>query len=153
MQVLSWKSVVSFMWDALSSKILLRWKFKNSKTFSVDAPQFDVTGLPGTSDSCLLILGNRYKLIRLHAILYWYVKSFKFLSVMQPLVLSPLKKWLLLSTSSDRFWFLKLTFCIHIHPSVTFGLLSNNLPCPRLLPSNLYQSFISQYSYHLREIL
>ena len=33
---------------------------RNSDTFSVDAPQFEMTGLPGTFDSRLWILGRRY---------------------------------------------------------------------------------------------
>ena len=36
------------------------WLSRNSDTFSVGTPQFDMTGIPGTFDSRLWILGSRY---------------------------------------------------------------------------------------------
>ena len=56
----------------------LRWKSKNSDTFSVGEPQFEITGLPGTSDRPLCILGNRYNWPRLEVFLNSLEKYFKF---------------------------------------------------------------------------
>ena len=41
------------------------WLFRNSDTFSVGAPQFEMTGLQRTFDSRLWILGSRYNFPRL----------------------------------------------------------------------------------------
>ena len=38
----------------------LSWLSKNSKAFSVGVPQFNITGLPGTSHSLLWIFGSKY---------------------------------------------------------------------------------------------
>ena len=65
--------------------------------------------------------------------------TFKFL----PLVLSPLKKWLLLSTGSDRFWSLKLTLSYRFSPLSCF-CASDIIYPPRLLQQNLYQPFLYQ---------
>lgn len=43
----------------------LRWCSKNSDAFSVAAQQFDITGLPSTSNNLLQILGKRYNLPKL----------------------------------------------------------------------------------------
>ena len=50
----------------MSSKIcgvvetkFLRWKSRNAEMFSVAVPLLDITGLPGTFDVLLSILGNK----------------------------------------------------------------------------------------------
>ena len=45
----------------------LSWKSKNSENFSVDVPQFEITGLPGTLDNLLCILGSNNILPKLVA--------------------------------------------------------------------------------------
>ena len=55
------------------------WLSINSDTFSVGAPQFEMTGLPGTFDSRLWILGRRYSFPRLQVFLnskWKYLNSF-----------------------------------------------------------------------------
>ena len=49
------------------------WLSRNSDTFSVGAPQFEMTGLPGTFDSRLWILGRMYIYVRQNMYIYVYV--------------------------------------------------------------------------------
>ena len=95
------KSPVSLIYESPSCITGLRWWSKNSETFSVGVPQFEITGLPGTSYNLLWILGRRYIFPRLVVFLYLYVKCWSSFSDIIPLAFKDLKKWLLFSTSSE----------------------------------------------------
>ena len=53
------KSFESLIHDHPFCIIGFRWKSTNSDAFSVGVPQLEITGLPGTSDNLLWILGSK----------------------------------------------------------------------------------------------
>ena len=87
-----------------------------SEIFSVGVPQFEITGLPGTLDKLLCILGSNNILPKLVAFWYSYVKSS--FPVILPWDFRPLNILLLLSTRSGKILSLKITsWCIFLSPS------------------------------------
>ena len=61
------KSQLSLIYDLLLCITGLSWKSKNSETFSVGVPQFEIIGPPGTLHNLLCILENKYILPKLAA--------------------------------------------------------------------------------------
>ena len=57
------------MYNLADCIIGLRWWSKNSDAFSVGVPQFEMTGRPGTFSNRLCILGSKYILPKLAALL------------------------------------------------------------------------------------
>ena len=96
----------------------LKLESKNSENFSVDGPQFEITGLPGTLDNLLCILGSNNILPKLVAFWYSYVKYLSSFPVILPWDFRLLNILLLLSTRSGKIVSLKITsWCIYLSPS------------------------------------
>ena len=143
--VLLRKSPVSLIYDSPSYITGLRRWSKSSETFSVGVPQFEITGLTGTSYNVLWILGSRYILPILAASLYLSVKCWSSFSNIIPLAFKDLKKWLLF------FCKFRKCFVFKINSLIKFFIVSSF--CPKWRHKILCQLFLSLYSYHQPVIL
>ena len=76
--IISIKSPESQMSDQPLCITGFKWRSGNSDAFSVEVPQLEIMGLPGTLWSRLWILSNRYKLPRLVVFFEIIGKVFEF---------------------------------------------------------------------------
>ena len=106
------KSLESLTKDQPFCIIGLRQKCKYSETFSVGVPQFDMTGLPGTLNNRLCILGKKYNFPKLVVFLLLQVKYLSSFTAFSDMCFFLDRLWnilLHLSTSKESMFLVYLT--------------------------------------------
>ena len=143
------KSPVSLIYESPSCITGLRWWSKNSETFSVGVPQFEITGLPGTSYNLLWILGRRYIFPRLVVFLYLYVKCWSSFSDIIPLAFKDLKKMIAFFYKFRKYFVFKLNTLINILiAKLDFCFLNIVVS----IPNDYTRSFVSSLYHYIRII-